>query len=535
MPRNKQSTNIQGNFGAIYTRFSSHNQREESNEAQVRACLEYAKRNGIDVIKIYSDSAKSGTTSEREQFLQMIQDSEKGMFSNLLIYKFDRFARNKYDSVIFKRKLRENGVKIISITELLGDSPEDVILESLLEGMAQYFSMSLSRDVMRGMRESAYSCTHLGGLPPLGYDVEKDTKKYVINETEAVIIRTIFEKYADGIPSHKIIEYLNGMGYKSQLGKSFTQSSLAKILRNEKYKGTYVFNKSLQKDVSGNRKPMAKPKNEWIVVEDGMPAIIDAETFDKVQVKLKLNFKHGGKFKAREVYLLSSLVVCGECGSTMYGNSRLCGRSKTKYVSYRCTDRANKRKGCTNKELRKEYLENYVLDELYNKLFSKSSIEKLSSMLNEYNQRKSQETDVELTLVHNELAEVIEKISKIIRLVSEAGISIETLAPELKQLEERKNYLEKHIQEVTFSSKTSMITENNILDLINRSSEFVKTKNVAECRNFIQSYIEKVIVYAEHVEILFKIHVPNDNSDEVLPLKSKTSIEAIREEYKDTV
>ena len=188
----KKSTNLSENVGVIYTRFSSHNQREESNEAQIRACYGYAKQNGINILKIYSDSAKSATTADREQFLQMIEDSKEGLFQILLIHKFDRFARNKYDSVIFKKKLKDNGVRLISITEQFGDSPEAIMMESVIEGMAHYFSLNLAREVMKGMKESAYKCTHLGGPSPLGYDVEKETKKYIINEAEASIIRTIF-------------------------------------------------------------------------------------------------------------------------------------------------------------------------------------------------------------------------------------------------------------------------------------------------------------------------------------------------------
>ncbi|MBR4196747.1 MAG: recombinase family protein [Synergistaceae bacterium] len=166
-------------MAVIYARFSSHNPRDESIDAQERACREYAQRNGLQIIEIYADRAKSSTSSEREEFQRMIKDSGDKKFRYLLIHKLDRFSRNKYDAVIFKKKLRMNGVTIISVTENLYDSPESIMLESVIEGMAQYYSSNLAREVRKGQRETALQHKHLGGTPPLGLEVDPDTRKYV--------------------------------------------------------------------------------------------------------------------------------------------------------------------------------------------------------------------------------------------------------------------------------------------------------------------------------------------------------------------
>lgn len=530
----RQSSEALENTAVIYARYSSHNQREESIEAQVRACREYANNRGLQVIEIYADSAKTGTNADREKFLLMIEDGGRKRFKNLIVHKLDRFSRDKHDAVIYKRKLKVNGVKIFSVTENLDDSPESQMLESLLEGMAQYYSSNLAREVMKGMKESAYKCTHLGGIPPLGYNVDPETKKYVVDEIEAAIIRIIFEKYADGVGYNQILSYLNGMGYRSKHNKPFGKNSLNSILKNEKYVGNFTFNKKLEKDVSGKRNPQLKPKEEWIVVKNGLPAIIDEDTFNRVQAKIAHNSRNGGKFKAREIYLLSGLIFCGECGASMYGNTRKCGRNKSRYSSYRCSDRAN-HKGCSNKELRREYLENYVLEELYRTLFSDSSIKKLAAMLNDYSHKKETETSDELNRANKELIDVNQKIDKIIQLVSESGISIDTVKDELKRLEERKHFVEGRIQEISLSNNLSMITEEMIFKLISRSREFIKTHNIAECRNFIESYIEKVVVYNDRVEVRFKIHVPDDENDTVSPLISGDRITLLQSEYKKVV
>ena len=378
---------------------------------------------------------------------------------------------------------------------------------------------------MKGMKESAYKATHLGGTPPLGYDVSLE-KKYVINESEAQVVRTIFYRYANDEGYIAILRYLNGMGYCTKRGNPFGKSSLYSILENEKYVGNFIFNKKLEKDVSGKRNPQWKPKDEWIIVEDAIPAIIDKETFAKVQTKMEANASRGGRFKAKEIYLLSGIVYCGECGTGMYGNTRKCGRNKSRYSSYRCTSRAN-HKGCVNKELRKEYLENYVLDELYNCLFSGCSIKKLTDMLTEYNRKKTAESDDELSIAIRELENVNQKIGKIIQLVSESGVSIDTVKDEMKRLEEQKLFVEAQIREIGRDNNTAMITEETIVDLINRSKEFVQTRNIPECRNFIESYVGKVIIYGEKVEVQFKIHVPDDDNT-ISPLASEERIKVLQ-------
>ena len=183
--------------GVIYARFSSDNQRDESIDAQIRACKEYAERSEIELVDIiYTDRAKSATSDRRPEFQQMIKDAEKGKFDCIIVHKLDRFSRNKYDSAMYKSKLKKYGVQLISVTEKLDGSPESIILESVIEGMAEYYSANLGREVRKGMKETALQAKHTGGMPPLGYDVGTD-KKYKINPQEAVVVREIFHKYLD--------------------------------------------------------------------------------------------------------------------------------------------------------------------------------------------------------------------------------------------------------------------------------------------------------------------------------------------------
>lgn len=136
--------------GVIYARYSSDNQREESIEGQLRECKAFAEKNDIQIVGTYIDRALSAKTDNRPDFQRMVKDSEKGLFDTVIVWKLDRFARNRYDSAHYKALLRKNGVKVISATEIIADTAEGILLESLLEGMAEYYSADLAEKVIRG-------------------------------------------------------------------------------------------------------------------------------------------------------------------------------------------------------------------------------------------------------------------------------------------------------------------------------------------------------------------------------------------------
>lgn len=145
---NKQKTNCRGVIpkAVLYARFSSDNQREESIEAQLCAIHEYCERKGIVILHEYCDRAKSATTDNRPEFLQMISDAKNDEFDFVIVHKLDRFSRNRYDSAHYKKELKKAGVSVLSVLENLGDSPESIILESVLEGMSEYYSKNLARE-----------------------------------------------------------------------------------------------------------------------------------------------------------------------------------------------------------------------------------------------------------------------------------------------------------------------------------------------------------------------------------------------------
>ena len=283
----------------IYARYSSEKQTEQSIEGQLSVCYKYAEQHEIQIVDEYIDRALTGTNDNRANFQQMLKDSSKKEWEIVLVYKGDRFARNRIESAINKKVLRDNGVKVVSATENIPDTPEGIILESLLEGMAEYYSAELSQKVKRGMAELVKKKMTLGGVAPFGYKYVD--KKYIIDEEEAKIVKYVFEEYANGKSKLEIVNYLNNNNYRNRQGKKFTIRSFGNMMFNTRYYGALTFHGE--------------------IIEDYCPAIISKETFYSVQEKLSYNKHYGGKRKAEERFILSGYLYCGHCGDTIVGIS----------------------------------------------------------------------------------------------------------------------------------------------------------------------------------------------------------------------
>jgi len=501
---------------AAYVRFSSDNQREESIDAQLRAIAEYAKRNDLIVVKEYADRARSATSDKRPAFQTMIADSGKGLFDVVIVHKLDRFSRDTYDSVIYKRKLRLNGVNIRSVTETLDESPESVILESVLTGMADYFSKNLARETMKGMKENALKCRHTGGTPPLGYSVDPMTKKLLLNEEEAVTVKKIFDLYLNGLGYDQIIRILNDQGMRTKRGQPFGKNSLHDILINEKYAGVYVFNCSASKDMRGKRNNHAQKNAEDIIrIEGGVPAIVTREQFEQVKTKMAKNKRGPGAYKSKEIYLLSGLIFCGECEKVhgrayaMAGNRHSTKNSDALFVSYRCGNRDRTNAMCGNTELRREYIETYVLHELERRLFNEGNIPILTKKLNEHLIRSNQSGADELQQVHTELGKVIKQIENIVAAVANGSV-FQSLLDKMGDLEARQAHLETRAATLKANKENTTVTEDAMRGLFRMFHEAVKVSNIPEIKKFIDGYVQRVVVFRTHVEVTFLVPVPGE-------------------------
>ncbi|MGL5126313.1 MAG: recombinase family protein [Fusobacteriaceae bacterium] len=500
--------NLQTNVSA-YVRYSSDNQRDESLEAQLRAIEEYCKSNSYNLVQVYSDRAKSATTDKRPGFQKMIADSAHGLFNFVIVHKLDRFSRDKYDSAKYKRKLKDNGVRVISVTERLDDSPESIILESVIEGMSEYYSKNLAREVMKGLSENAYQCKHTGGKPPLGYDVTEN-KKYIINEKESEAVKLIFQMYVDNYTSGDMIRKLNELGFRTKIGNVWNKNSISSIVRNEKYSGVYIYNRSAKKNSKGMRNNhQNKDEADIIRIEGGMPVIIEKELFNTVQQKLKER-KNSGTVIAKTTYLLAGIVKC-ECGSSMHGNRRSPKRKnkdsikvKPEYVSYRCGCRKNKStEVCNNPEIRKEYLEEYVLRELEKNILNEALVEELAQKTSEY--LKEEEKNVERIkyTFEKEIKEIDTKIANIINAVSMGFATIE-LKNALDSYNLQKQEIQSGMINLTLNEKLEKtVSVEEIKIHLKNIKSFILERNHPEIKKFIKDFVKEIVVTKKGIEVTF--------------------------------
>ncbi len=458
----------------IYARYSSDRQREESIEGQLRECREYADRNGITVIDTYIDRALSAAkgTDKRLDFLRMIHDSAKRKFDVVLVWKLDRFARSRTDSAKYKAILKSNGVRVISATESISDSPEGIILEAVLEGIAEYYSAELSEKIHRGLKENALKAQSNGGPVPLGYVIGPE-KKLVIDPPSAAIVQEIYYRYANGESISSILSDLNKRRLKTSLHHNFTRTSLSKLLSNRKYLGEYRYMD--------------------IVIPGGIPQIISQDLFDRAQRRREKNKHAPAMGKAKDRYLLTTKLICGKCGRLMVGE---CGTSKTGkiYNYYKCTG-AKQRLGCDKKAVNKDWIEDIVFDKTYQTIMDDKLVDRLANTV-----FKLQDVEnPDITLLQRKLDQTQKAIDNLIRAI-ESGIFSESTQERLNTLEEERSRLREDL--IRAELKEEKLSVDQIRGYI---YNFRKTdpNNQDHRQKLIDSFVNSVRVFDDKVLLIF--------------------------------
>jgi len=487
-----------------YARFSSDLQREESIDAQLRAIRKYCDEHDFVLLAIYADKGISGTSDNRPEFQRMIATATKGDVDAVIVHKLDRFARNRYDSAFYKNILRKNNVKLISVLENLQDSPESVILESVIEGMNEYYSLNLSREVRKGLQENALECKVTGGPPALGYSVDRATQKYVINEYEAEAVRMIFRMYLDGYSYTEIIDALNAKGYRTRRGVTFAKNSLYAILRNERYTGVYIYVKDSTKNSKGKYVRHGEYEPEAVIrIPGGIPAIISEQEFQLVQAKMKERQHKAAKFSAKQEYLLSGKIYCGECGSPYAGNSRKPRPDHPLYISYKCTRRNQRDTKCNNPEINRDKLERLVLERLSEVLFNPDVIPRLVEQYNEYIAEKTGSVRERMLVLQTELRDVERKITNTVNLMIETGSA--AFKDKLNELEQSKEKLLFELTEAEAALKQENFSEEQICKLFHIAEQQLKNGTLANRRLVIDQYINKIIIYPDKIEVYMNL------------------------------
>ena len=419
----------------LYARVSTEEQASKDNSipAQISTIKSFALNNGIEIIGEYLDEGKSARTTDRPQFQRMISDAKRKdkPFSIILVHKTDRFARNRSDSVIYKSLLKkECNVDVISITENFEDSPTGKLLEGMMEVIAEFHSLNLAQEVMKGMKQKASKGVYVGRTP-FGYQLNETTKKLDIDEGEASTVRKIFEMYSEGDSFATIKKYLNTTGILTRNDKLWDSSAIKRIIQNPVYTGQYGWNKTSQSD---NSQKVHKDTNEWIIIEHAHEAIVKRQLFDKAQQVLNSKRTMLGP-SVKSPYLLSSIIKCGHCGYNMIGTKKTHKSGKT-YSHYVCGNYLS-HKMCFYNSVQKEAIENLVFEEIRN-ILKTSKVDAASVVI-----FTSDTSNSEKDLLEIHLKKVQQKFQKQLEAFEADVISLE----ELQQAKHRVSLEEEEVRQ----------------------------------------------------------------------------------------
>ena len=461
----------------IYARYSpGPKQTEQSIEGQLRECIKYAKANDISIVGTYTDSAVSGHTDNRAEFQHMLKDSKKSLFDAVIVWKVNRFGRSREEIIYNKIKLKKNGVKVFYAAECIPGGKDGILLESVLEGLAEYQWETIREDVIRGMREGAYHCKYNGSGLALGFYIDKD-KHYQIDVEKAEIVQHIFKMYDGGSTVSQIIEYLDDNNIKTAKGNSFSHTGIARILRNKQYIGVY----------------------RWRDVEvlNGIPKIIEEALFERIQKTMDKKEKVPSRSRGEVDFLLTSKLFCGHCTGAMIGNSGT-GKGGNSFYYYTCINHKHRQHTCNKKSVRKEYIEKLVTERTVNFILKDEIIAYIADKVIE--EQNAELMDHSMLAYHeNRLKDTENSIKNIMRAI-EQGVFTETTRDRLMQLETEKQDINAEIikEQIEY---TKIEREQVIFFLQMFKGGDIEDK--AYQQKIIDMFIHKVILYDDKLIITY--------------------------------
>ena len=490
---------------ALYVRVSSDRQDVDlSVAAQLKALREYAARNDHAVVREFIDGAESGRTSYRPQFRQMVamaRHSDKP-FDLILVYKYSRFARSREDSIVYKALLKKSGVQLISITEPVEDTAMGRFMQSIIECLDEFYSENLGEEVTRGMRESATRGFYLNCRPPYGYrkikvnDGGKDRSRLDIDQFQSQVVASIFEEAVNGKGLTEIVKGLNSKGVASPRGNTWGKTSIHKILNNEIYTGTMVW---------GLRSKRGLPP---IRVDNACPAIVDRETFQRVQSLLgerAFAKVHPQRISSR--YLLSVLARCGHCGKALIGLEAKSG----KFAYYVCGTLVRKgARSCPSRYLNAGKLEELVIDKIREHVLTPTNLIRLAKMVTEELNRNVATYEAEIRTIDTAILDVATRLVRLYDALETGKISIDLLAPRIRELKERQDRLQARQDELHMlltGEKAEVATQQEVAECAADLRELLQEGSLVERKTFVRSFVNEVRVTGEQVLVNYTIPV----------------------------
>ncbi len=492
---------------ALYARVSSDKQDVDlSVSAQLKTMRDYAGRYGHLVIKEYIDSAESGRSIDRPGFKQMIATSRRkpAPFEAILVWKLSRFARSREDSIVFKALLRKQGVQVISITEPIEDTPTGRLMEAIIESLDEFYSANLGQEIRRGMRESASRGFYVGSRTPYGFrrvkvkDGGKERPKLEPLPHQASVVERIFRDFLAGMGIKDIAQALNREGITAPKGKRWGKTTVYRILVNEVYTGTLLWNRHSQ-DL-----PPVRVDNAW-------QALVEKQTFTRVQALLKE--RAPAKMHPRRVasrYLLSGLARCGHCGKALVGQEAKGGQ----FNYYVCGTLLKQGAGaCEARYLNTTKFEKLVVDKIKDRILTEENLRELVRLVNEELDAVLVENRQGLDAVVAEISEVHCRLDRLYDALETGKLTLDDLSPRIQALRQQEDQLQAErlrLEEILSERKMEMADAELVRSYVDDLRDTLANSPLAERKSFIRSFVEEVKVTGTEVLITYKIPLVPD-------------------------
>jgi len=486
---------------ALYARVSSDRQDVDlSISAQLKALREYALRNGHQVVKEFVDEAETGKTTARPAFKEMIAIARRPNkpFEQILVWKYSRFARSRKDSIVYKAMLKKAGVMVVSINEPFDDTPTGRLMEGIIESLDEFYSDNLGEDVTRGMRESAQRGFYLSARAPYGFkkikvqDGNKERTKLEPEPNQAGIVSDIFNGIVNGKGLLEIAKELNARPIPGPKGKGWGKTGVYSILTNEIYTGVFVWGRN------------SKRGNEPVRVENACPAIIDRETFLKVQglMKERAPVKVHPK-RASSPFMLSGRAYCGYCGKALVGTYAKGGR----FSYYVCGTLNKKGSGaCQAKYINAEKFESLVVEQINKRIFSKDHLINLVRMVNEEVDSTMNSNRDELNLITDTIEDINHRLERLYDAIETGKLDLDDIAVRIRELRGRQDKFQARRMEIEnqmSDRKVDLADLENITECVDDLRELLTEGSSAERRTFIRGFVKEVKVTGNEVVLSY--------------------------------
>lgn len=473
----------------IYARYSSGAQRDVSIDQQIKACRSFAERQCVEVTGVYEDRAMTGTNDKRPGFQRMIADSAKREWDYVIVYTLDRFARDRYDSAIYKRELKNNGIRVLSAMEHLTDDPTGILMESILEGFAEYYSRELAQKTRRGMIDNAEKCLVNGPLP-VCYERGPDGR-YAIYEPEAMVFREVCDRLLNGETLTTISHDLQRRDLRTRKGKLWTRETLYRAVGNERYAGVYIYGD--------------------IRIEGGVPAIVSRETFDAVQHVLA--FKPHPRRTASEpgrrrtengIYLLTGKLYCGACESPMIGVS---GKGKCGGIYHYYACRNQRKHQCDTVPVRRDQIEWEITNAIKEHVLNDETIQAIADAVIE--RQNQAESNLELNGLKVQLTEVRRGIKNIMVAI-EQGVFTPTVQKRLAELEAQEQQMSARAS-VLEAQAENLPEREDIVALLSMYQNG-DPSDMDYQQALLDTFLRAAYVYDDHLDLVFTL---GDKSEKI--------------------